>query len=325
MKRRTVLSAALGLAVLMSSAATYAQTFTLKVGHGAQKAHPTHIALEEMAKRAAAQSNGRLVLQVFADRQLGEERDLVEGLQLGSVDVAVVSTGPLGNFVPQINVLDIPFLFLSAEHAYKTFDGPLGRELLDRFDAKGIYAAAIWENGWRHLTTKKAVASADDLKGMKLRTMANEVHINSFKALGAGAVPMAWGEVYTSLEQGVIDAQENPITVIASNSLWEVQKVVTLTGHVYGPHVVMISQKALAKLPADLQETLKRLPAETATFQREQSAKLEKEAIDLLKAKGMAVNVVDKAEFQKRVAPVVAQYEQKFGKELIERIRKAAE
>jgi tripartite ATP-independent transporter DctP family solute receptor len=192
-------------------------------------------------------------------------------------------------------------------------------------EAKNIVGLAWWENGWRHLTTKKSIKKPDDLKGVKLRTMQNPVHIAAFKQIGAAPIPMAWGEVFTSLGQGVIDAQENPITVIASNSLWEVQKVVTLTGHVYGPHLVLISQKTLAKLPPDLQEVLKKLPAELASYQREQSAKLESEAIELLKSKGMAVNVVDKADFQKRVAPVVAQYEQRFGKDLIDRIRKAGD
>lgn len=323
--RRTALAAVLGAACLFAAPLASAQTtHTLKVGHGAQAAHPTHLALEQLAKEAASRSGGRLVLQVFPDRQLGEERDLVEGLQLGSVDMAVVSTGPLGNFVPQINVLDLPFLFASREHATKVFDGPIGRELLDKFSGVGIYGAAIWENGWRHLTTRKPIATAADLKGLKLRTMANEVHIAAFKELGAGPVPMAWGEVYTSLEQGVIDAQENPVTVIATNSLWEVQKVLTLTGHVYGPHVVMISQRTLDKLPADLRDVLKKLPAEIAAMQRATSARLEQEQLGVLKSKGMTVNSIETAPLRERVAPVITQYEKKFGKELLDRIRQSA-
>lgn len=297
-----------------------AAEFTIKAGHGAQTGHPTHVGLVQLAKMVKERSNGKLEIQVFPDRQLGEERELVEGLQFGTVDMTVVSTGPLGSFVGEINVLDLPFLFKNRSHAYSVFDGPIGDDLLAKFDPIGITGVAIWENGWRHLTTKKPVKSPDDLKGLKMRTMANPIHIAAFKALGAGPVPMAWGEVYTSLDQGVIEAQENPITVIYTNSLWEVQSYVTLTGHVYGPHLVLISKKSLAKLPKDLQHILISSAQETSSFQRQVSIALEAEQSLLLKQKGMNINTVELEPFQQQSRSAYTIFTDKFGEAMLQRI-----
>ncbi|MCG8639682.1 MAG: TRAP transporter substrate-binding protein [Desulfobacterales bacterium] len=298
----------------------FAGKYTLKAGHGAQQGHPTQFGLLKLAEIVKERSNGELEIKVFADRQLGEEREMVEGLQFGTVDITVVSTGPLGGFVGEINVLDLPFLFKNREHAYGVFDGPIGDELLAKFDKIGIKGAAIWENGWRHLTTKKPVSSPADIKGLKMRTMANEIHIAAFKALGAGPVPMAWGEVYTSLDQGVIDAQENPITVIYTNSLWEVQNYVTLTGHVYGPHVALISKKSLGKLPEKLQKILVEAIKEASSYQRQVSMKIEEEQSKQLLEKGMKINPVDLAPFQEGSRSAYKLFTSKHGDALLNRI-----
>ncbi len=161
---------------------------------------------------------------------LGDERQVVEGLQLGTVHLTVTSTGPLGGFVPDMNVLDLPFLFRDAAHAYKVLDGEIGRGLLDKFEAVGIKGLAFWENGFRHVTTtKKPVEKPSDLKGLKIRVMENRVHQAAFRQLGADATPMAWGEVFTSLQQGLLDAQENPIPIVSTFKLYEVQKYLSLT------------------------------------------------------------------------------------------------
>ena len=223
----------------------------------------------------------------------------------------------------EINVLDLPFLFKNRSHAYSVFDGPIGNDLMAKFDPIGIEAVAIWENGGRHLTTKKPVNSPADLKGLKMRTMANQIHMAAFKALGAGPVPMAWGEVYTSLDQGVIEAQENPITVIYTNSLWEVQNYVTLTGHVYGPHLVLISKKSLAKLPEDLQQILIRAARETSSYQRQVSMELEAEQSQLLEQKGMKINTVDLAPFRDQSRSAYKLFTDKFGDAMLKRITTA--
>ncbi|NYZ17075.1 DctP family TRAP transporter solute-binding subunit [Azospirillum sp. RWY-5-1] len=305
MKRTLSLLSGLLLSALAGAGiAQAADEIVIRAGHGTQTAHPSHLGLVKFQELVAAKTNGKVKVQIYPDRQLGEEREMVEGLQLGSVDMAVISTGPLLAFAPQIGVIDLPFLFKDSAHVYKVLDGEVGKSLLAKLEPKGIVGLAWWENGWRHLTTNKPVASPDDLKGMKLRTMQNPVHIAAFKELGASPIPMAWGEVFTSLGQKVIDAQENPITIIYTNSLWEVQKNVTLTGHVYGPHVVMFSKMKWDTLPADAKTAIQQAAAESTTYQREQSARLEAEQMEKLRAHGMTVSKVDTTAFRNATAKV---------------------
>lgn len=303
MNRIIALAAAAALSLAATPFATPAfATTIIKAGHGTQTAHPTHIALQKFAEIVAEKSKGDLKIEIYPDRQLGEEREMVEGLQLGTVDMAVVSTGPLVAFVPALGTVDLPFLFKSSEHAYKVLDGEVGQDLLAKFQDRGIVGLAWWENGWRSLTSKKEVKSPADLKGMKLRTMQNPVHIAAFKELGASPIPMVWGEVFTSLSQGVIDAQENPVTIVYSNSLWEVQKYMTLTRHVYGPHLVLFSQQVWDRLTPAQQTILKEALIEATTFQRQTSARLEAEQLKLLADKGMIVEQVDITPFQEATA-----------------------
>jgi TRAP-type transport system periplasmic protein len=311
--------ALLGLATMPADA----QQIVLKLGHGAQTGHQSHIASVRLAELIGQRSNGAIKLEVYPDRQLGEEREMVEGLQIGSVDLAVVSTGPLLSFSPDVGVLDLPFLFKDSAHVYRVLDGEVGKELLGKFGAKNIIGLAWWENGWRHLTTKKPIAQPSDLKGLKLRTMQNPVHIAAFKELGAAPVPMAWGEVFTSLGQGVIDGQENPVTIIYTNALWEVQKNLTLTGHVYSPHAVLMSRAAWNKLNGDQQALLTRTVAEVTTFQRETSKRLESEQLKLLQDKGMAVAKVDLAPFQAATREV-ASTQKNINQDLLAKVRAAA-
>ncbi|WP_207457468.1 TRAP transporter substrate-binding protein [Azospirillum sp. SYSU D00513] len=302
MRMLSVVSGVLLSALAAAGTAQAAGEIVIKAGHGAQMAHPTHLGLVKFGELLAAKTGGKVKVEVYPDRQLGEEREMVEGLQLGSVDMAVVSTGPLTAFAPQMGIVDLPFLFKDSAHVYRTLDGEIGRTLLSKLEPKGIVGLGWWENGWRHLTTKKPVASPDDLKGLKLRTMQNPVHIAAFKELGASPIPMVWGEVFTSLGQGVIDAQENPITIIYTNSLWEVQKHVTLTGHVYGPHVAMFSKARWDALPAEVRSAVQETMAEETAYQREQSARLEREQLEKLRERGMTVETVDTTPFRKATA-----------------------
>jgi len=319
MKRLTLMLST--IAIVSLSVAAHAQT-VIKAGHGAQAGHPTQFGLVKFGELVAAKTGGKVKVEVYPDRQLGEEREMVEGLQLGTVDMAVVSTGPLNAFVPQVGVIDLPFLFKDSQHAYKVLDGEVGQDLLKRMDAKGIVGLAWWENGWRHLTTKKSIKAPDDLKGVKLRTMQNPVHIAAFKQIGAAPIPMAWGEVFTSLGQGVIDAQENPVTVIYTNSLWEVQKYLTLTGHVYGPHAAMFSKVAWDRLSPDQQKAVREAITEATAYQRETSQRLEKEQLEELKKKGMVVETIDMTPFRAATAEI-ASSQKNVDQGMLEKIRAA--
>jgi tripartite ATP-independent transporter DctP family solute receptor len=297
-----------------------APEFVMKLGHGSQLKSPLQTTGEEFAKRIAEKTNGRLKIEVYGNMQLGQERDMVEGLQLGTVDLTMVSTGPLSGFAPGITVVDLPFLFSSEQHAYKVLDGEIGQGLLKQLEPKGIIGLAFLENGFRHITSNKKIMTPADLKGVKLRTMENKVHMATFKELGAAPVPMVWGEVYTSLGQKVIDGQENPIHIIYANALWEVQKYVILTGHFYTPYIFAAGKKSLDKLPADLQQIVKTTAKEMAPFERNIIKTDTGMMTEVLKQKGMEIITVDRMVFQENSKPVYKQFEPQFGKDLIDQI-----
>jgi tripartite ATP-independent transporter DctP family solute receptor len=326
MKRRTALSGGLtalgGLALPRLAGAQ--QQIVIKAGHGGQTGHPTHGAMVRMAEMLRDRTGGQVRMDVFPDRQLGEERELVEGLQLGTVDMTAVSTGPLVSFVPQVGVLDLPFLFQDSAHAYRVLDGEIGRDILGRFAGRGIQGLAYWENGWRHLTSRNPVSTPADMRGMKLRTMQNPVHIQAFRNLGAAPVPMVWGEVFTSLGQGVIDGQENPLGVIALNSLWEVQRHVALTRHLYGPHLVLFSKVRWDRLPATARDAINAMMPEVTAWQRAEVTRIDAEAANTLRARGMTVSEVDIRPFQAAVQQTYAQFRDRFDPALVARIQAAA-
>jgi tripartite ATP-independent transporter DctP family solute receptor len=308
------------LAMPQAGAQQKAPEFTLKLGHGSQLKSPLQTTGEEFAKRIAEKTGGRVKIEVYGNMQLGQERDMVEGLQLGTVDLTMVSTGPLSGFAPGITVVDLPFLFSSEQHAYKVLDGDIGQGLLKQLEPKGIVGLAFLENGFRHVTSNKKIMTPADLKGVKLRTMENKVHMASFKEMGAAPVPMVWGEVYTSLGQKVIDGQENPIHIIYANALWEVQKYVILTGHFYTPYIFAGSKKSLDKLPPDLQQVIRSTAKEMAPFERNIIKTDTGMMSDVLKQKGMEIVEVDRKAFQAASQPVYKQFEPQFGKELIDQI-----
>jgi tripartite ATP-independent transporter DctP family solute receptor len=316
MFRRLLCAAALATTLALPAAAET----VIKAGHGTTTGHPTHFALVRFAELVSEKTNGEVKVEVYPDRQLGEEREMVEGLQFGSVDMAVVSTGPLLAFAPEIGIVDLPFLFRDSPHVYATLDGDVGKDLLGKFDTRGIHGLAWWENGWRHLTAKKEISKPEDLTGLKLRTMQNPVHMAAFEKLGASPVPMVWGEVFTSLGQGVIDAQENPITVIYVNSLWEVQSHLMLTGHVYGPHVALFSKMKWDSLTPEQQAAVSEAAAEATGFQREKAAELEKDYLAKLKEKGMTVVEIDTTSFRDALRDLAAS-QQNIDPVLLEKIQ----
>src|SRR5574341_2242988 len=188
------------------SADIRAAEFDLVEAHTSPPDHPYTLGMVRYADLVKDRTTGRVAVQIHHSRELGDERQVVEGLQLGTIHLTVTSTGPLGGFVPEMNVVDLPFLFRDADHAYRVLDGEIGRSLLAKFEAVGIKGLAYWENGFRHITTaKKPVQQPGDMKGLKIRVMENRVHQAAFRQLGSDATPMAWGEVFTSLQQGLLE------------------------------------------------------------------------------------------------------------------------
>jgi len=310
------------LGVLTSAANIRAAEFDLVEAHTTTQDHPYTLGMVRFAQFVRERTSGRVDIRIHHSRQLGDERQVVEGLQLGTVHLAVSSTGPLGGFVPDINVLDLPFLFRDASHAYKVLDGDIGRGLLEKFEAVGIKGLAFWENGFRHITTaKKPITRPTDLKGLKIRVMENRVHQAAFRQLGADATPMAWGEVFTSLQQGLLDAQENPIPIVSTFKLYEVQKFLALTGHVYSPAPVLLSKKSWDRMPSDIQKILLDTAVEVAKIQRQLNRTQEQKQLGELKAKGMTVvEEPDRAAFREAMKPVFEQFQGQFGTGLVQRI-----
>jgi tripartite ATP-independent transporter DctP family solute receptor len=307
---------------LTSAANIRAAEFDLVEAHTTTQDHPYTLGMVRFAQLVRERTGGRVDIRIHHSRQLGDERQVVEGLQLGTVHLAVSSTGPLGGFVPEMNVLDLPFLFRDASHAYKVLDGDIGRSLLEKFEAVGIKGLAFWENGFRHITTaKKPITRPTDLKGLKIRVMENRVHQAAFRQLGADATPMAWGEVFTSLQQGLLDAQENPIPIVSTFKLYEVQKFLALTGHVYSPAPVLLSKKSWDRMPADIQKILLDTAVEVARIQRQLNRTQEQKQLGDLKAKGMTVvEEPDRAAFREAMKPVFEQFQGQFGTGLVQRI-----
>lgn len=299
-----------------------AAEFDLVEAHTSPPDHPYTLGMVRYADLVKERTNGRVAIQIHHSRQLGDERQVVEGLQLGTIHLTVTSTGPLGGFVPEMNVVDLPFLFRDAEHAYKVLDGEIGRGLLNKFDAVGIKGLAFWENGFRHITTsKKPVREPTDMKGLKIRVMENKVHQAAFRQLGSDATPMAWGEVFTSLQQGLLDAQENPIPIIYTFKLNEVQKYVSLTGHVYSPAPLLMSKKTWDRMPPDIQKVMFDTAVEVARYQRGLIREQEQKQIGELRAKGMTIiEQPDRAAFREAMKPVFEQFQGQFGKDLVQRI-----
>ncbi len=298
-----------------------AKQIVLKAGHSVAPTHPYHLGLEKFAQLIEERTGGKVKIEIFHSNQLGNERDMIEGLQMGTVDMVVSSTGPIGGFEPKMLVVDLPFLFRDREHAYKVLDGEVGKELLSSLSSKGITGLAFWENGFRHITnSKKPINTPEDLKGLKIRTMENQVHMDSFKELGADPTPMAWSEVFTALQQKVIDGQENPIPIIYTQKVYEVQKNLALTGHFYSPALLLMSKAKFDSFDAETQKIFAETALEVATYERDLIKQMEDTQVDELKKLGVNVTTPDKTKLQEAVAPVYKKYETQFTKELIDKI-----
>ncbi|MCA3253018.1 MAG: TRAP transporter substrate-binding protein [Pseudomonadota bacterium] len=322
MKLTTSLLAAAALAAAAVLAPAHAQTpmkISISIGQNSHQG----IAIDTFAREVERRTNGRIKVQPFYSGALGGERESIEAVQLGTQELTFSSTGPVPNFVPAARILDIPFLFRDKAHARAVLDGPIGQEMLKEFESKGFKALGWAENGVRHMTnSKRAVNTPDDLKGLKMRTMENPVHVAAYKGFGIITTPMAFPEVFTALQQGTVDGQENPLSVIMAAKFDQVQKHLTLTGHVYSPAIWLMNKAAFDKLsPAD-QKIFLDAAAEGTKANRARVDEDDAKGVAELRSKGMQViENPDRARFQAALSPVYAEFEKQFGKANIDRIR----
>ncbi len=286
--------------------------------------HVYTMGAQRFADLVRERTGGRIRVTIFPSGQLAKgEREALEGLQQGTIDMYVGSTGPVGNFAPAFQMLDVPFLFRDFAHVDKVLDGDIGKSILGELDRAQIKGLAFWENGFRNLTNSKhPVRLPADVKNIKLRTMENKVHIEAWRSLGAAPTPMAWGEVYGALQGGVIDGQENPVAVIYSTKINEVQKYLTLTRHVYSPAIIAMGMGRWKEIPKADQDLMARTAREVASYQRKLGRDQEAKWVAELKQRGMeVVETVDTAAWQTAMKPVFDKYAQQFG----DRFRKIVE
>ena len=277
----------------------------LKCGTSTQPSHIYNQAVEYFAKLVSERSNGEIEIQLFPAGQLGSERDMVEGLQIGSLEMTLTSTGPLGNFVPQVKLFNLPFLFKDRQTCYKVLDGPIGTDIANLFLKVGIRSLGWYENGFRNITnSKRPIEQPGGMDGLKIRVMEDDVFILTMKSLGASPLPMAFGELYTALEQKAVDAQENPLAVIYSSRFFEVQKFLAMTGHFYSPAMLLISEITWQKLIPAQHKILLDAATEARDFERKISMQADQTLeAELIKA-GMVVTHPDKTPFVDAVSPV---------------------
>ena len=301
------------------------EVITLRASSSTAPTHPYNVGLEKLAELVAERTNGQIKIDIFPSAQLGDERANIEDLQMGTLDIAVSSTGPLGNFVEDFLILDLPYLFSNYEHAHAVLDGEVGEGRKDQLTDLGIVGGAFWENGFRQMTNSKlAINTPADCAGLKLRCMENQAHIAAFSALGMDPTPMAWSEVFTALQQGVIDGQENPIAVIYSNAVYEAQAHLAITNHVYSAAMILFSQATMEKLTAEQQQILLDAAQEVAAYERSLCEDGEAEQIAEMESKGLQVTYPEIAPFQDALADVYAQFAEQFGQENIDAIRNYA-
>ncbi|MDQ2094604.1 TRAP transporter substrate-binding protein [Rhodalgimonas zhirmunskyi] len=308
---------------LAASFPALAQT-EVKIGYALAPDSHYGVAAQKFEDVVKAETGDDFTFKHFPSSGLGGEREVIEGLQIGTIEATIVSSGTLANFVPETGVFDIPFLFRDLGHARDVLDGPVGQEILAKFDNVGLKGLAWGEQGFRHITNNRnPIHTPADVEGLKIRTMENPVHLAAFNAMGAAPTPMAWPEVISSLQQGVIDGQENPLSVIVSVKLNEVQKYLTLSGHVYSPAMLLVSKPFWDGLDDDQKAAFQKAANEAVAEMRGYVDNVETTGVETLKERGMEVNALsaeEKAAFQASIASAYEGYYKTYGKDLVDSI-----
>ncbi len=267
-------------------------------------------------------TDGEVEVQLFYSGQLGGERDMVEALGMGMLEMTICSSAPLVNFSKDFMVFDLPFLVTDRAKAFAVLDGPVGRQILDTMDSKGVRSLGFWENGFRNITnSKRPIAKPEDLKGIKIRTMENPIHMDLFRTFGANPTPMAWGELFLALQQGTVDAQENPLIIIETSKYPEVQKYLTLSGHVYAPSVVSISKQVFESYPKNIQDAIVKAEKDARDWQREFCIQKDNELAAVLKSQGMEITEIDKELWSKAAQPVYDHFKDQINQDYVKAMR----
>lgn len=302
------------------------KTKEIKLAHSLEMSHPVHIAMEYLAKRVAEKSGGKLTVKIYPNSQLGSERESVELLQIGSIGMTKVSTAVMESFSPNFKVFSLPYIFKDKSHYYKVLDGKIGEDMLKEGEKYWLRGLTYYDAGSRSFyVSGKAINTPADLKGLKIRVQASNTAINMVKAFGGAATPISSGEIYTALQQGVVDGAENNSPTFFLSRHYEVAKHYSLNEHTMVPDILLISTVVWDKLSPEEKKWLQEAADESAVVQRQLWQEAEQEALAAVKVAGVEVNIPDKAPFAKMVEPLYESYKNEPEVyKLIHRIQDAA-
>ena len=309
---------------LFSTAHAQVNAHTFRIAVAGAPGHPSVMGAEKWAELVKEKSGGKMTIKVFPNGVLGGDVQVLSAVQGGTIDFTSMNSGILQSQVKEFAIFDFPFMFENGKEADPILDGPFGKKLADLLPAKGLVNLGYWELGFRNLTnSKRAVAKADDIAGLKIRVIQSPIYIETFNALGANAVPMPITEVYTAMEQKIIDGHENPFSVVETNKFYEVQKFLTVSNHIYNPQSVMASKKKWDALTKDEQEILMTTMQEVTKWQRENARALADKSLENLK-KNMQVSVLPPEEIAKirtKIKPVIDKFAANVGPELVQELQ----
>lgn len=304
------------------SASGEGEVYTLKIAHSSAATNDRlENSLQEFKKSIEEKSEGRIKVETYPNSQLGAERETLEGVQNGSIEMAVISTGPFSGFSKSMMILDLPYLFKNGEEAFEVLDGEFGDKLFDQLlEDTGMRGLAWGENGVRHMANnEKEIVTPDDVAGLKIRTQENQAHMDMISAFGGNPTPIAFNELYSSLQQGVIDGYENPFSLIVGMKFYEVTKYMTLTSHVYGVYAFVINDDFYQTLPEDLQEILNEEAQKWAEIEREMNQQQEEEGRKVVEENGVKITELSDEQFNQfrdLAVPVVEGYRDTVGAEV---------
>jgi len=320
------------IALIFIGPQAWAQQYTIKLSHGQPPVEQENIhqAVTMFKTFVEQRTGGRVKVEIYPANQLGKEREQFEGVQQGTIEMCMIAEGPIAGFFAEVMVLGIPYLFSNEAVAHKALDGPFGKALFEEMRKKTkVRALGIGENGFRNFTNRvRPIKTPDDLKGLKIRTMENPAHMAMVRALGASPTPIAWGEVYMALQQGVVDGQENPVSVIEVAKFYEVQKYLTLDGHVYSILPILINDKFYTSLPADIRGIIRDGGYLMAGTSRAWNIRHVFNGVKILQDKGMTAYTPTEKELQmfrdRTQKPVIDFIQTKVDKKWIDMALKAA-
>lgn len=299
------------------------QKYTIRIGHSDTTINLIHLSLEHFAEAVRERTNGQVEVLVFAAEQLGSNAEMIEMVEMGSLDAMMLPSGQQANYCPKFTALSLPFLFSDYDHVYRVLDGEIGEELLEGLSDHNMIQLAYWENGLRQFTnSKRAINRPEDMKGLKFRTPEDKLTIAIFNAYGASASPFAFSELYLALQQGTFDGQENPVSNIYANNFQNVQKYLTMVNYQYQPKNMIFSLTTWNRLPADIQKVLKEAAIEFGQEHRKAIRDSADQQLAELKAAGMQVGYPDTAPFIEQAQKVYEDFYSQYpwARDLVKRI-----